>query len=355
MKILKSLALLAALLALGAIAWHFIRLPGKAEGADTDEITAVATVKTTSLARKTITATSTAFGSVVAQAGKVQTVSAAFETRVQHILVAPGQPVRKGDALLEFTPSPAAQLTLSQSQSAFEEADKERKQTQQRFDLKLATNADMNQATKAARDAEIQLRSLQQEGIADGNIRAEADGIVATVTAQDGQIVAAGATLLEIVNASEIEAKLGIEPSDISTIAPRQSVRLFPVNQPVKQPIIGSVRLVTQKIDSATRLVDVYVTLPGASGLLLGGYLRAEIDEVHRDALVAPRAAVLPSDGAWQVFTVRDGRAVRHAVKAGILTDQEVEILESDLQPGDSVVTVGNYELEDGMAVEEEK
>jgi len=350
-KTLFKLAVaLVIVLLIAVVAWRLSKSSTAEDAEEKVEVTAM--VKTAPLVRKNITATTIAYGSVVAQAGKVQTISAAFETRVDHILVAPGQPVKKGDLLVQFAPSPAAQLTLSQAQSASDEASKELKQTQQRFDLKLATNAEMNLAMKAARDAVAQLESLQREGIADGGLRALEDGIVATVSSQDGQIVAAGGTLLEIVNSSAIETKLGVEPEDASTLRVGQSVALLPVNQPTQKAVMGSVRLVTQKIDPSTRLVDVYVTMPGGSGLFLGGYVKVMIELSHADALVAPRSAVLPGEDGWQVFTIADGKAVLHAVKIGILNDNEAEVLDSNLKSGDAVVTVGNYELEEGMAAE---
>jgi len=35
-----------------------------------------------------------------------------------------------------------------------------------------------------------------------------------------------------------------------------------------------------------------------------------------------------------------------------VQSEKEVQIISPDLKEGDQVVTVGNYELEDGMAVE---
>ena len=41
--------------------------------------------------------------------------------------------------------------------------------------------------------------------------------------------------------------------------------------------------------------------------------------------------------------------------RIGAENPQEMQVIADDLRPGDSVVTVGNYELEDGMAVEVKK
>jgi hypothetical protein len=42
-------------------------------------------------------------------------------------------------------------------------------------------------------------------------------------------------------------------------------------------------------------------------------------------------------------------------VKIGTENPKEIQVIADDLHEGDPVVTVGNYELEDGMAVEIKK
>jgi membrane fusion protein, multidrug efflux system len=313
----------------------------------------VASVETAPVERKAVSEKVIAYGSVIAQPGKTHTVSVAFESRINHVLVAAGQLVGLDDPLLEIEASPATDLLLRQAQNTLEVAQRELTQTQERFNLKLATNQELNQAQKAARDAELQLQAFQQEGArSNGPLRAKTPGVVATVAAQDGQIAAAGSALVEIVASDEIEVKLGIEAQDAATFEAGQSIALFPVNQSSSNPVKGTVRLVTQRINPATRLVDVYVALPPSSGLLLDGYVRAEIEKSVKDALTVPRSAILPEEGAYTVFTIQDDHAIKHTVEIGLETDREVQINASDLREGDTVVTDGNYELEDGMAVE---
>src|SRR2546426_12550301 len=131
-------------------------------------------VQVAKVEKKTITEKVIVYGSVVARPGKTHSVSVAFETRVRHILVAPGQFVQENDPLTEIEPSPAAQLQFQQAKNAVEAARKELKQTQERFNLKLATNQDLSAAEKTARDAEAQLTALQRAG-AGGDNRIHAD------------------------------------------------------------------------------------------------------------------------------------------------------------------------------------
>src|SRR6267378_2192499 len=349
--IIVAIALFIIIAALVWIAQRFgVGKEGKAAGP-------VAQVQVTKIERKTITEKVIVYGSVVAQPGKTHSMSVAFETRVRHILVAPGQFVKENDALTEIELSPAAQVQFQQAKNAAEAARKELKQTQERFNLKLATNQDLSAAEKTARDAEAQLTALQRAGAGgDNRIHADMAGVIAKVNVQDGQIVAPGSPLVEIVAENEIEVKLGVEAEDLSAAQDGAPVTIFPVNDPTAQQVEGSVRLVTRRIDPATRLVDVYVALPEGTKLLLDGYVRGEIQRTEKDALVAPRAAVLPNEAReYEVFTVANNHAVRHSVKIGLENPNEVQVIGGDLHENDAVVTVGNYELEDGMAVEIQK
>ena len=317
----------------------------------------IAHVQVAKLERKTITEKVIVYGSVVAQPGKTHSVSIAFETRVRHILVAPGQFVRENDPLIEVELSPGAQVQFQQAKNAAEAARKELKQTQERFNLKLATNQDLSAAEKTARDAEAQLGALQRAGAGgDNRIHSDISGVIAKVDAQDGQIVPPGGPLVEIVAEDEIEVKLGVEPEDLSAVQEGAPITIFPVNDPTAAQVEGSIRLVTRRIDPTTRLVDVYVALPKGTKLLLDQYVRGEIQRVEENALVVPRSAVLPNESReFKVFTVANNRAVTHTVKVGAENPREIQVIADDLHPGDLVVTVGNYELEDGMAVEIKK
>ena len=67
--------------------------------------------------------------------------------------------------------------------------------------------------------------------------------------------------------------------------------------------------------------------------------------------MIVPRSAVLPEEDHYILFTIKDGRAQEHTVRVGLENEKDVEVIANDLQAGEPVVTLGNYELKDGMAV----
>ncbi len=117
----------------------------------------------------------------------------------------------------------------------------------------------------------------------------------------------------------------------------------------------GKVSMITRRINPASRLVDVYVSLPHDSGLVLETFLRARVVVDTKTALIVPRQAVLPVENKRVLYTVQDGKAVEHDVTIGLEDANNVEIIGGGVNAGDTVVVLGNAELENGMAVQVEE
>lgn len=312
-----------------------------------------ATVATTQLVRKTISQTLVAYGTIVAQPGEVKIASVPFESRVLHLRVTAGQPVAVGTELLTIEPSADAKLQLRQAQSALDQANVAMKQAQERFNEKLATNQDLAQGEQAVQNAQLTLQSLQSRGIgSETTLHAEVAGEIAKVDVQEGQIVPAGGPMIELIAANRIEVRLGIEPDDARRLHAGQAVTIRSVSADATSDAKGALRLVTDTINPDTRLVDAFASIPEGAAFLLSDYVRAEVEVESQEGLIVPKAAVLPGDDDQQtLFTVRDGHAVKHIVRIGLKSGDEVEVIGDDLKEGVPVVIVGNYELEDGMAV----
>ncbi len=297
----------------------------------------------------------TAYGSVVAALGKTQVVSEPFESRVVKVLVRPGQTIAAADPLIEIEPSPDTLLQLNEARDSRDTAQSELKLVKERVQLKLATRADLLQAQQQYQVAELRLKSLQERGINGSQlIRAEAKGMVSRVDVQEGQIVAAGASLLATIGQNQINVRLGIENEDLPNLHVGQPVHLLPVNAAESQAITGQIHLITWEVNPQTRLADVFVSLPPNARLLLNDFIEGRIQVAAGEVLVLPRAAVLPEEGQYIAYTVEDGRAVKHIVQVGMENDRQVQVLGGDLREGQQVVVQGNAELQDGMAVQVE-
>ncbi len=312
----------------------------------------VASVKTAPATRETLALTISAYGSVTEAPGGLQEIVAPFECRVRRVYAETGQQVRAGDVLLEVQPSPEALLLLETARNALAAAEKDRSNTKELLDLNLATRQDLLRAEQVMQDASLNLSSLEERGLGkDGRIRAPNPGIVGRVDVQQGSPVATGSPFLDLSAADRLEVRLGVEPGDVSAVGAGQPVSLELVDRQSESPVSGHIRLVSRTIDPTTGLVDALVALSASDGLLLGDYVRARIEIAAREVLAVPRAAVLREGDQHVVFTVKNQRAVKHVVQPGQDDGTVVEVTGGDLQPGDPVVVLGNYELTDSMSV----
>jgi RND family efflux transporter MFP subunit len=317
------------------------------------EVKPVAEVATARVRRANIAQAITAYGTIVAQPGNVRVLSMPFELRVAKVLVTAGEQVAAGDDVISIEPSPDTIQALQETRATAIAAEKELTQTEQRFKDQLATNAELLTAQEATEVAKLKLKSLTDRGAEKAQmLKAGATGVVNKTNIQEGQIVPAGGPLIEIASGNRIEAAVGVEPDDAAKLKVGQDAKLSAVGRTSASVVAGKIRLIAQRVDSATRLVSVIVTLPDGAHWMQDTYIAATFNQSRADALVVPREALLPQEGgAYALFTVKGNHAVKHEVRVGSEDNHDAELLEPDVNEGEAVVVTGNYELEDGMEV----
>jgi membrane fusion protein (multidrug efflux system) len=311
-----------------------------------------ASVRVAPIKAKTISTAIMAFGDVVPAPGAVQVASMPYEIRVNRIMVSTGQKISRGEPLLEVEPSPDTVLQLQQAQNSYEISKQSLDHVKQLFDLKLATNAQILKAQEVFQQASLQLESLKKMGVDEKRvIRATESGLISYVNVQEGAIVADGKPLVGIIAQNRLEVRLGVEPNNAERLISGQTVTLAYVNEPSKKEVAGKVRKISRAVNTTSRLVDVFVSLPSSCGFLLGEYIKGRIEMASSYGMVVPRSAVLPEGDGHVLFTVSNGHAIRHIVKVLLENDKEVQVSSDGLNQGDMAVVEGNYELKDGMAV----
>jgi RND family efflux transporter MFP subunit len=313
---------------------------------------AVATVKIDSIKQGTLAQEITIYGSIVPAAGAVRTITVPYESRVRRTLVAEGQQVAPGDPLLEIEPSAETQLQLEQARNEYDSAQKALHYMQQRVDLQLATNDQFLTTQQAAEQARAKLESLRARGSETPHlIRADRGSSISKVAIQPGAIVPAGNPMIELVVQNRLAARLGIEPRYSGKLKPGQEVSLARLNAAESRVVSGKIRNLSDSANATSHLVDVFVDLPSSASFLLNEYVAGKVTAASVEALLVPRSAVLPEQDHYVLFTVKEGRARERAVQVVMENEKEAAVNGTDLHPGEAVVTLGNYELKDGMPV----
>jgi len=349
MKRLLLIVLIVGIAALGG--WYWLAHHGTGEMVE--ETKPAARVEVAPLKRQIIAQTLEAFGVVANAPSGEQVIAAPFDCIVRRIHVSAGLPVAAGDVLIEVDPSPEARLQLDAGRGVLALAAKALAATQERFDLKLANSQDLLAAQQAEQDARLKVASLETRGLGgEGRFTATAPGVVGKLDVSAGALVPAGTVLVSVSTNQGLEVRLGLEAGELASVRPGQTVQLQSANRRDAATVGSTIRAVGGAVDATTGAAEIRVPVPAGAPLLLGEHVKAAIVVLQREGLVAARSAVLPDNDRQILFTVKDGRAIRHEVKVGIVSGEGLELLGDGLQAGDAVVTLGNYELSDGMAVQ---
>lgn len=313
----------------------------------------IAQVSTAKLQKTQMAKTLTVYGVVLPFPDKLQTLSLPYNSEIESIQITDGQLVQKGDVLLTVKSAADANLQLDQANEELAAAIEENKLFKERVALKLATQQDLVSSQLRVDQAKVMIKNLKARGIGKNlAIKAEQAGLIHIVNVQQGQLVPAGSPLLQLIDQNQWMVRLGVEPEDVEHLQRNQEVLISPVSKRLTEPVKGRIETIAHQIDPATRLLNVLVRPVSNQVLLINDFVQADIILVSSQVLVAPHQAVLPDGSAYSLFTINKGHAVLHKVQIGLENEQQVEVIADGLSDQDEIVVSGNYELEDGMAVE---
>jgi len=201
------------------------------------------------------------------------------------------------------------------------------------------------------------------------HITAPFDGIVAERRVKVGDLIGTGAAILTLTDPERVRAVVFRPQRELAffraaeRVGSQSGAGVEIVARPEADPgraYAGHIRIVSPTVDAASGQFRVTIGLDQPSDadtprLLPGMLLRLEIvTERHPDALVVPKRAVVREGEAYFVFVLEGAIARRVRVTEGFADDRSVEVLPvtaDALQAGQSIVVVGNRDLEDGTEV----
>ena len=307
-------------------------------------------VETVALKQQPMADTVSGYGLVSPDTHSLQAISLPRPGQIVGLLVSAGQVVKKGAPLLEFGTGADAALGYRRARQAVEFAQGEVARKEQLAGQQLATQSQLATARQALADAEAALRAQEKIGAGRAleRVTAPFDGVVVSVQAAQGDRLAAGVPVLKLARAGGQRVVLGVEPDDVSRVRSGMAVSVVQVFSGERK-VAGRVTQVFGMINPQTQFVDVLVQVPG-DGLMPGTRVRAEIQLNRQDAWVVPRSAVLRDAQGAYIFQVREGKARRVNVRTGLEQDGLIAV-QGAFEPREPVVSLGNYELQEGMAV----
>lgn len=207
--------------------------------------------------------------------------------------------------------------------------------------------AQYNQASAAA--------AVQENQLAYTQLTADADGVIAAVSGEPGQVVSPGQTVLTLVKGDALEVEFNVPENRIKDFEVGKDVAVsFWALKGVS--VTAKVREIAPLADAATRTYKVTASLlQPPQGLQLG--MTATVKEVNEigdgTTCLLPLSAIYQTGDVPQVWVVgKDRKLFLQTVTVEAFDEDRV--LVRGLQKGDTVVTAGVHVLSQGQTVRTE-
>ena len=269
-----------------------------------------------------------------------------------------GQPIARLDARdLELAAASAkAQVAQSQTDKILAAADLARYRELRAKNFISQAEFERRQSlfdTAAARLDAVQAQSRQaanQAGYA--LLAADTAGVITAIEAEAGQVVGAGQTVAKLARPGDREIAIAVPESQRELLAGASEFAVT-LNALGARRWAGRLRELSPAADPATRTYAARISiLQAGEDIELGMSARVAVSSAARDARIElPVAAIYSKGDTPNVWLVDASGTVRlQPVKTGGLAGERV-LIDSGLQPGDTVVVAGAQLLRAGERV----
>jgi len=298
------------------------------------------------------------------EAAREAVVTVSSPVRIEEVLVAEGDSVLQGEVLVRLATDDmyrssvnSAASLISAALSAAEYSESNLARAENLFRSGAISPLEYEAAVsvaESARAALSQARAGYQQATAagsSGQVTAPFDGRVTRVWAKTGN--RAAGPLIAISGDGVLRAELLLSERHLPWI--REGLPAFFTTAHFTGEIFpGSVVSASGSVDPLSGLVPVTVQFPDASDRLvpgISGMVTISLETVE-NAIVLPGQALRPTgNGTWEAVLIREGIALIERVETGIRQGNSWEIT-SGIEPGDSVIVLGNHLVDEGTAVE---
>jgi len=183
-----------------------------------------------------------------------------------------------------------------------------------------ATSANAGVTAQAAAAREIQTRLEHMV------LRAPVSGLVLQRNVNLGDISGGGGNpWFVMADGGEIELYADVAEGDFDKM---HSGLKATVALADSESVDGVVRLVSPRVDAATRLGKVRLALPVRQDIRAGGYARASFTDLSRAVLTVPETAIrYDANGAWVMVVGANGKVSQAPIRTGDRGDGFVELV----------------------------
>jgi HlyD family secretion protein len=282
--------------------------------------------------------------------------------RIAAIYVEAGDRVKRGQVLARLDVSVLepqvanlqAALELARAEADLAAAEYRRAQAVGASGALSAEETERRRSNSITAAARVKVAAAQlaeaQARLARAEVRAPADGIILTRSAEVGQTASAGGgALFRLAESGEVELRGQVAEQDLPLLQVGQSVVVHMTG--AAQAYSGRVRLLGAVIDPQTRLGSVRVSLAPDANLRPGAFARAEVTVSSGERMLLPQTAVLSDDkGSYVLVVNAQNKVERRTVRVSGIVGSGVSVA-GGLKDKERVVATAGAFLQEGEAV----
>ncbi len=264
---------------------------------------------------------------------------------VDRVHVREGDRVREGQILISLDKT-GPSSHYQEAMSVFRNAEKNYKKMKFLYEEGAVSETQFDEAKTQYEVAKANFEAAEKLV----EIESPIDGIVTFLNVSRGDYLTPGQKLATVATVDTLRVKFGVNVSDVSAVHIGDTVVIS--SDAVRQKAYGTISSVARSADPVTRSFQVEARLINTSGLFTPGmFVRIEVVlERLPDVIAIPRGAVLNYDEKKIVYVVSDAIAHRREVRLGDDVGEKV-VITHGLSVGDTVVTLGQDYLDDGVKV----
>lgn len=273
-------------------------------------------------------------------------------------VVKAGQLLARMDAQDYALAMQAAQAQVAAAQTQRDLAQADWKRFSALKDQGFISGVELDRRHASLQSAQAQLEQAQAQAMVQKNqaaytqLTATHAGVVTAVMAEPGQVVSAGAPVVQLAHDGARDAVVSVPENALATVSVGQKVTVHGWSSQEKWD--AEVREVGASADAATRTYQVKVALAPPLQLPLGSTVSVSV----RAPAAQSAPLKLPSTAVWQqagrssvwVFDAKTSTVHAQVVEVGGVDGNEM-VVASGLRAGMQVVSTGTHVLNEGQHV----
>lgn len=276
------------------------------------------------------------------------TITSASGGTLLAVAVKPGDAVAANDEIATLDDGTQA-IALDRARLAAADADAALERATNLANSNSLSSVQLSAAQLAADNARLELRNAEM-ALNQRTIRTPVAGTVGLIQVLPGNLVNAQTVVTTVEDSSEILINFWVPERYASQIAIGMPVTAGSVALP-GQVFAGTVSAVDNRIDPASRTLQVQATLPNDAGTIRPGmsFSVGMTFAGQTFPAVDPLSIQWSNEGAY-VWKVADGKVDRAMVEI-VQRNSDGVLVQGEVAQGDMVVTQGVLQLSPGLAV----